>query len=379
MPLATAFTGQDALWMARALTLARHGTGLCSPNPMVGCVIIDSSGTLAGEGWHEFEKLDHAEVMALKAAGDRARGGTAYVTLEPCNHTGRTGPCSQALVDAGIARVVAATGDPNPLVSGAGFATLRRAGITVEVGLCQEEARAINEAFARWIVRQRPFVEMKVAMTLDGRIAPPPGVHHKREPFWITSEASRAAVQPLRWQADAVLTGVDTVIADDPQLTDRSAFPRRRKLLRVILDSELRIPLDSKIITQAQGDVLIYTVSDNITRRRDLEDRGIRVEVLPDEAGKVPLSKMLASLGEKNILRLLTETGSRLNSAFLNANLVDRIRIFWSPQLLGSDAVPAFRTLPTPIRLDRAELERYGNDFCVGALLHDPWPPDPAA
>jgi diaminohydroxyphosphoribosylaminopyrimidine deaminase/5-amino-6-(5-phosphoribosylamino)uracil reductase len=373
----TANHDQDALWMARALELARRGTGLCSPNPMVGCVILDSQGQLAGEGWHEFDKLDHAEVMALKAAGDRARGGTAYVTREPCNHTGRTGPCSQALIAAGIARVVAATGDPNPLVSGAGFATLRRAGVTVEVGLCQPQARAINEAFAAWIRHRRPFVEMKVAMTLDGRIAPPPGVHHKREPFWITSEASRAAVQPLRWQADAVLTGVDTVIADDPQLTDRSAFPRRRKLLRVILDSELRIPLDSKIITQAQGDVLIYTVSDNITRRRDLEERGIRVEVLPDEAGKVPLSKMLASLGEKGILRLLTETGSRLNTAFLNANLVDRIRIFWSPQLLGSDAVPAVRTLPTPIRLDRAELERYGNDFCVGALLLDPWPPEP--
>ena len=378
-PRMTASPEQDALWMARALDLARRGTSLCSPNPMVGCVILDSSGNLAGEGWHEFEKLDHAEVMALKAAGDRARGGTAYVTLEPCNHTGRTGPCSQALISAGIARLVAATGDPNPLVSGAGFSTLRRAGITVEVGLCQEEARAINEAFACWITQKRPFVDMKVAMTMDGRIAPPPGVHHKREPYWITSEASRAAVQPLRWQADAVLTGVDTVIADDPQLTDRSGTPRRRPLLRVILDSELRIPLDSKIITQAQGDVLIYTVSDNTARRRNLEDRGIRVEVLPAEAGKVPLAKMLASLGEKGILRLLTETGSRLNTAFLAANLVDRIRIFWSPQLLGSDAVPAFRTLPTPIRLDRAELERYGNDFCIGALLHDPWHADPGA
>ena len=209
-------------WMSRALELARNGISQCSPNPAVGCVILDSTGSLAGEGWHEYDKLDHAEVVAIRNAGDRTRGGTAYVTLEPCNHTGRTGPCTEALIAAGVARVVAATADPNPLVAGAGMARLRQAGIAVEVGVCQAEAQRLNEGFARWIVSRRPLVEMKVAMTLDGRIGPPPGKHLARQPYWITGEASRAAVQTMRWEADAVMTGVDTVIADDPMMTDRS-------------------------------------------------------------------------------------------------------------------------------------------------------------
>ena len=378
MPQPSGFTDTDARYMARALELARRGTALCSPNPIVGCVILDQDGNTAGEGWHQYDLRDHAEVIALTQAAGRSRGGTAYVTLEPCNHTGRTGPCSQALVSAGIARVVVATADPNPLVAGSGIATLRYAGVAVQVGLCQPEARSLNEGFARWIVHQRPFVEMKVAMTLDGRIAPPPGVHAKREPYWITSEPSRAAVQTLRWEADAVITGVDTVIADNPHLTDRSGAPRRRPLLRIILDSDLRMPLDSTLVSTAHDDVVIYTVSDNRTRKLELESHGIRVQVLPDDHGRVPLLKMLAHLGDQQILKVLTETGSRLNTALLNAGLVDRIKIFWSPQLLGSDAVPAFRTRPTPIRLDRSELERYGNDFCVTSLLHDPWPPTPA-
>ena len=378
MPQPSGFTDTDARFMARALDLARRGTALASPNPIVGCVIVDQDGNTAGEGWHQYDLRDHAEVVALTQAAGRSRGGTAYVTLEPCNHTGRTGPCSQALISAGLVRVVVATADPNPLVAGAGIATLRHAGISVEVGLCQAEARALNEAFARWIVHQRPFVEMKVAMTLDGRIAPPPGVHAKREPYWITSEPSRAAVQTLRWEADAVITGVDTVIADNPHLTDRSGLPRRRPLLRIILDSDLRMPLDSTLVSSANSDVVIYTVSDNRTRKLELESHGIRVEVLPDDRGHVPLLKMLAHLGDQQILKVLTETGSRRNTALLNSGLVDRLKIFWSPQLLGSDAVPAFRSLPTPIQLERAELERYGNDFCVTSLLHDPWPTRPA-
>jgi len=373
----------DQLWIGRALELARRGIGLCSPNPVVGCVILDAGGVLAGEGWHEYDRADHAEVVAICNAGGRARGGTAYVSLEPCNHTGRTGPCSEALIAAGVTRVVAATTDPNPLRAGGGLARLREAGIEVEVGLCEAEARRLNEGFARWIVARRPLVEMKVAMTLDGRIAPPPSVQSARRPFWITGEASRAAVQELRWEADAVLTGVDTAIADDPLMTDRSGKARRRPLLRVVLDSALRMPLDSKLVTTAQDDVVVFTVppqerdkhANELARKRmeELRERGVRVEVLAAEVARVPLGKLLDKLGSEGILTLLTETGTRLNTALLAAGLVDRVKIFCSPQILGSDAVPAFRGLGLPVRLEPAEVERYGNDLCVSALLRDPW------
>ena len=376
-------TERDTQWMQRALELGRRGIGLCSPNPRVGCLILNSEGELAGEGWHEYDKRDHAEIVALRAAGDRARGGTAYVTLEPCDHTGRTGPCSQALIAAGVVRVVAATTDPNPLVAGHGLERIRQAGITVEAGVCLAEARRLNEGFARWIVTRRPMVEMKVAMTIDGRIAPAPGVQAARQPYWITGEASREAVQPMRWMADAVVTGVDTVLADDPMMTDRSGRPRRRPLLRVILDSAMRMPIDSKLVNTAQEDVVIFTVSPDAPRIRELEARGVRVEVLPPEnpasprgvatPGRVPLGKVLQTLGAEGILTLLTETGTRLNTALLAAGLVDRLKIFCSPQIMGSDAVPAFRGIPSPVLLNPVEIERYGNDFSVSALLRDPW------
>jgi diaminohydroxyphosphoribosylaminopyrimidine deaminase/5-amino-6-(5-phosphoribosylamino)uracil reductase len=369
---------RDAYWMQRALELARRGIGLCSPNPVVGCVILDRAGQVVGEGWHEYDLLDHAEVVALREAwqhaGERVRGGTAYVTLEPCNHTGRTPPCTGALIDAGVARVVAATVDPNPNVAGHGSERLRAAGIDVTLGVCQAEARRLNEGFARWSQHKRPFVLMKVAMSLDGRIAPPAGQHLPREPFWITCEAARAAVQPLRWQADAALVGVDTVVADDPMLTDRSGLRRRRPLLRIVLDSALRMPLDSKMVATAQNDVVIYTVSNDEARAGELRQRGVRVEVLPAEAGRVPLGKVLDQLGQGGILTLLTETGTRLNTALLSAGLVDRVHLFVSPQIMGSDAVPAFRGMANFVRMADVEVERYGNDLGLCSLLRDPWP-----
>ena len=369
---------QDTYWMQRALDLARRGTALTSPNPAVGCVILDCAGQVVGEGWHEYELLDHAEVIALREAEqhakDRLRGGTAYVTLEPCNHTGRTGPCTEAFIAAGLKRVVAATVDPNPYVAGHGAERLRVAGIDVTIGVCQAEARRINEGFARWIQHQRPFVLMKVAMTLDGRIAPPPGQHTLHAPYWITSEAARRAVQPLRWQADAAMTGVDTVLTDDPLLTDRSGLRRRRPLLRVVLDSGLRMPLDCKMVSTANNDVVVFTVTKDEDRIAQLRDRGIRVEVLPPEAGRVPLSKVLDQLGKKGILTLITETGTRLNTAFLDAGLVDRVHLFVSPQIMGSDAVPAFRSMHNTIRMDEVEVERYGNDLGLCSLLRNPWP-----
>ena len=363
--------------MQRALELARRGIGLCSPNPVVGCVILDRNGQVCGEGWHEYELRDHAEVAALRQAvqraGERVRGGTAYVTLEPCNHTGRTPPCTQALVQAGIARVVAATADPNPNVAGGGCSALRSFGVDVALGICEDEARRLNEGFARWSQSKRPFVLMKVAMSLDGRIAPPAGFHKAREPFWISGEAARAAVQRLRGQADAVVTGVNTVLADDPLLTDRSGGRRRRPLLRVVLDSALRMPLDSKLAATAANDVLVFTVSRDEARIGALTARGVRVEALPAEAGRVPLERVLDHLGAEGILTLLTETGTRLNTAMLAAGLVDRMQLFVAPQIMGSDAVPAFRGMASFARLGNLEVERYGEDLGVSSLLNDPW------
>lgn len=373
---------QDIYWMQRALELARRGIGVSSPNPAVGCVILDRAGQVIGEGWHEYDLLDHAEVVALKEAKqhaltysreDRLRGGTAYVTLEPCNHTGRTGPCTQALIAAGLARVVAATGDPNPNVTGHGMEALRSACLETTIGVCEAEARRINEGFAKWIQHKRPFVLMKVAMTLDGRIGPQPGMHTAREPYWITSQASRAAVQPLRWQADAALTGVDTVLADDPMLTDRSGRRRRRPLLRVVLDSALRMPLDCKMVRDVQNDVVIFTVSKDEARINELRNRGVRVEILPAESGRVSLGKVLDQLGSEGILNLLTETGTRLNTALLADGLVDRVHLFVSPQIMGSDAVPAFKGIPKAIQMAEVEVERYGNDLGLCSLLRDPW------
>jgi len=384
-------TDQDTHWMHRALELARRGIAVASPNPAVGCVLLDRSGKLAGEGWHQYDLLDHAEVAALKAAGcpihsasfaewvgsdaaNRLKGGTAYVTLEPCNHTGRTPPCTQALISAGISRVVAATIDPNPAVAGHGMQTLQAAGIQTAIGPCQAEARRLNEGFACWSQHKRPLVLMKVAMTLDGRIAPSPGHHILREPYWITGAEARAAVQPLRWQADAVMVGVDTVLADDPMLTDRSGLRRRRPLQRIVLDSALRMPLVCKLVATAQNDVTVFTVSQDESLISALRSRGVRVELLPAEAGRVPLGRVLDKLGEEGILTLLTETGTRLNTALLAGNLVDRLHFFVSPQIMGSDAVPAFKGIASPIHMAQVEVERYGNDLGLSSLLKDPWP-----
>ena len=380
---------QDIYWMRRALELARRGIGLTSPNPAVGCVVLDCAGQVIGEGWHEYDLVDHAEVVALAEARqhavsagtkDRLKGGTAYVTLEPCNHTGRTGPCTEALIAAGLRRVVAATGDPNPTVAGHGMDRMRAAGIETTLGVCEAEARRINEGFARWIVSKRPLVLMKVAMTLDGRIAPPAGVHSGQvAPYWITCEAARAAVQPLRWQADAALTGVDTVLADDPLLTDRSGLRRRRPLLRVVLDSALRMPLKCKMVDTADNDVVVFTVSKDERRIGELRERGVRVEVLPPaggspaEAGRVPLGTVLDKLGAEGILTVLTETGTRLNTALLAGGLVDRVHLFVSPQIMGSDAVPAFKGMAQALRMGAVEVQRYENDLGLCSLLRDPW------
>jgi diaminohydroxyphosphoribosylaminopyrimidine deaminase / 5-amino-6-(5-phosphoribosylamino)uracil reductase len=221
-------------WMQCALALARQGVGLASPNPTVGCVIVREN-RIVGRGFHQYAQRDHAEVVALAEAGEAARGATAYVTLEPCSHYGRTGPCARTLIEAGVARVVAATGDPNPLVQGRGLAMLREAGVDVSVGLLATEARELNDAFAHFIRHHTPLVSLKIAATLDGAIAPPASTQRKRVSFPITGPASRARVQELRHAHDALVTGIGTVLADDPLLTDRSQHPRRRPLLRIVM------------------------------------------------------------------------------------------------------------------------------------------------
>src|SRR5271155_4454459 len=259
-------------FMEHALALARKGIGLASPNPMVGCILV-REGQIVGEGFHQYEWRDHAEVVALKSAGEKARGATMYVTLEPCNHTGRTGPCTEAIIAAGVQRLVAAMEDPNPVNSGRGFDRLRAAGIEVFTGAGEEEARHLNESFACWIRTKKPFVTLKSAMTLDGQLALPrernklrKRVRKKKRTNWITSEESRAEVHRMRHAADAVLTGIGTVKIDDPLLTDRSGLPRRRPLLRVILDWGLTISPHSRVVQSARNDVLIFTQQHPHTR-----------------------------------------------------------------------------------------------------------------
>src|SRR5271170_1672759 len=271
-------------FMEHALALARKGIGLASPNPMVGCILV-REGAIVGEGFHQYEWRDHAEVAALKSAGEKARGASLYVTLEPCNHTGRTGPCTEAIISAGVQRVVAAMDDPNPINSVGGFDRLRSAGIEVFTGVGEEEARNLNEAFAFWIRAKKPFVTLKSALTLDGQLALPPErskfrkrLSKQKHVNWISSEESRAEVHRLRHAADAVLTGIGTVKIDDPLLTDRSGLPRRKPLLRVILDWGLTISPHSRIVESAKNDVLVFTQQHANTRRiRGLEKTGVEV------------------------------------------------------------------------------------------------------
>src|SRR5580700_3374698 len=243
--------------MEHALGLARQAVGLASPNPPVGCVLI-KDGAIVGEGFHVYDKLDHAEIVALKQAGKHAHGATAYVTLEPCNHQGRTGPCTEALIAAGVSRVVAAMEDPNPETTGSGFARLRAAKIEVEAGVLEEAAQTLNESFACWITTNKPFVTLKSALTLDGQLALPRDRKSKK-PSWITSEESRAEVHRMRHASDALLTGIGTILADDPLLTDRSGLPRRKRLLRVILDSKLQLSPTSRIVKTSDDDLLVFT------------------------------------------------------------------------------------------------------------------------
>ncbi len=324
-------------FMEEALELARRGSGRTSPNPAVGAVLAQGD-QVVGRGFHTYAQVKHAEILALDEAGERARGATLYITLEPCSHQGRTPPCCDALVKAGVKRVVAAMQDPNPLVAGQGFGRLRDAGVAVEVASeYAGEAEQLNEAFVHSMRTGRPLVTLKAALTLDGKIAAP-----EDNTGWITSERARSHVQQVRHNSDAILTGIGTVLADDCLLTDRTGLERSRPLLRIVADSTLRIPLDSRMVSSAAGDVAIVTTSAaSPERRRALEYRGIRVLVLDGPGGRVDLQQLVEHLAREQYRSLMIESGSKLNWAALESGIVDKVFFYYAPKILGG-----LRSLP---------------------------------
>ncbi len=376
--------------MAQALDLARAGIGLASPNPYVGAVVTDASGNVAGTGTYTYAGVKHAEILALEAAGERARGGTLYINLEPHAHLGRTAPCTDALIKAGIRRVVASMPDPNPKVSGKGFEQLRAAGVQVAVGGLEEEARRLNDAFARFIRDGRPLVTLKAAMTLDGKIAPPPLEaleHHTGIPAggWVTSEVARAHVQELRHQHDALLVGAGTILADNPLLTDRSGRPRRRPLLRVVLDSRLRLPVESRLVqsvaAERKNDVLVFFASGDEQKKAELQKLGIRIEQVPgvEPDGRPDLTDILQRLGKLDITSVMIEGGATVNWAALAANAVDKVFLYYAPKILaGTGSIPfaagtGFRHMSQAAQVRNVRLHRFGEEFAVEGYVRDPY------
>ncbi|HLH08105.1 MAG TPA: bifunctional diaminohydroxyphosphoribosylaminopyrimidine deaminase/5-amino-6-(5-phosphoribosylamino)uracil reductase RibD [Terriglobales bacterium] len=383
-------TLQDEKFMRRALDLAREGIGLTSPNPAVGAVIVDAKGQVAGSDFHTYAGVKHAEVLAIEQAGERSRGATLYLNLEPCSHHGRTGPCAEAVIAAGIRRVFASIQDPNPEVSGRGFQRLREAGIDVHVGLEAEKAKQLNEAFAKYVRTKLPLVILKAGMTLDGKIAPPPEENAVSAPGaggssggWITSEEARTHVQQLRHASDAIMVGVGTVLADDPLLTDRTGLPRRRRLLRVILDSRLRLPLESKVAQSAADheDVLVFCSFPDEKRKAELQAHGIRVEQVPLAwpDGRPDMHRAMKRLGDLAITSVLVEGGAMVNWAVLEGRLVDKVFLYYAPKILaGTGSVPfaggrGFSNMQEAAYVKRFRLHRFGEDFAVEGYLRDPY------
>ena len=394
----------DTRYVQQALELASRGIALASPNPRVGAVLVSAEGKVVGRGTHTYDGIKHAEVLAIEAAGDRTQSATLYLNLEPCSHVGRTGPCADAIIAAGIKRVVVAMRDPNPLVAGRGLAKLQAAGIDVHEGLYEPEARKLNEAFAKYIRHKTPFVTLKTAMTLDGKIAPPPGDNPASGSMsslassggWITSEVARAHVHEMRHGSDAIMVGVGTIIADDPLLTDRTGLPRRRPLLRVILDSRLRLPLDSRVVRTANYDVIVFCCFAEEHKRQELEAHGIIVEQVPMrqplEDGTIPfpsgaaasngrpdLERVMAKLGEREITSLIIEGGAMVNWAALSAEIVDKIFFYYAPKIIaGTASIPlalgtGYRRMSEAAYVRSLTLHRFGEDFAVEGYLRDPY------
>ncbi len=359
----------DEEYMQRALELAQLAEGDTSPNPMVGCVIVDDEGNIVGEGYHHKAGEPHAEVNALTQAKNLAQGATAYVTLEPCAHYGRTGPCCVALARAGIKKVVVACTDPNPKVAGQGLAYLRLQGIEVVTGVCEKEALRLNERFFTWITKQRPFITLKYAMTLDGKIATATG-----DSKWITGEEARTMAHRLRRQHDAVLVGIGTVLADDPELTTR--LVRGKNPVRVVLDSNLRISLMAAVLNPA-AETLIFTGEDADVVKGEALSALPNVEVvrLPLTDGKLPITQVVQKLAERGITSLLVEGGSSVHGAFFDAGLADRVCAFIAPKLIGgAQALTPIGGAGTDLvetgwQLEEVEVKQLGSDIMLSGLV----------
>lgn len=359
-------------YMRQALDLAREGLARTSPNPMVGAVLVRDDRVVGG-AFHTWIGEAHAEVLALEAAGAQARGATLYINLEPCCHIGRTGPCVDELIRRGVAKVVAAMADPNPQVRGRGFERLRAAGVEVEIAAeYTAEAEKLNEPFVHFMRTGRPLVTLKAAVTLDGKIAAP-----EDNQGWITSEEAREHVQQLRHQSDAILTGIGTVLGDDCLLTDRTRLERSRPLLRIIADSQLRLPLGSRMVESARDDVLVVTTSAaRPERRQALEARGVKVVSLNGPGGRVDLRALVEHLGREKYLSLMIEAGSRLNWSVLDAGVADRIFFYYAPKILGGmQSLPVVggvgrRSRREAIRFRDVKLHRITEqEFAVEAYL----------
>jgi diaminohydroxyphosphoribosylaminopyrimidine deaminase/5-amino-6-(5-phosphoribosylamino)uracil reductase len=360
-----AFTAEDRDFMARALALAERGLFTTTPNPRVGCVIV-KDGRVVGEGWHERAGLAHAEAIALRQAGAAAAGADLYVTLEPCAHHGRTPPCSDAVVRAGLRRVVAALQDPNPLTAGKGFAALRAAGIVVEEGLLAAEAAALNVGFTARFTRGRPWVRVKVAASLDGKTALLNGASQ-----WITGAEARADGHAWRARSCVVMTGVGTLKDDDPQLTVR-AVATTRQPTRVLVDSQLSASPDAKIF--AAGRTLVFAAQRHEAKVAALQARNAEVVVLPDANGKVELEQMMRELARREINEVLVESGNKLNGSLLHAGVVDELLVYLAPSVLGDQArgmfgMPALTSLSERIDLELADVRQLGADLRIVARV----------
>lgn len=353
----------DIVATRRALELARKGVGLVSPNPLVGCVIVSKDGRILGEGAYVKDDVTHAEVIALMQAGSKARGGTAYVSLEPHAHHGKTPPCTEALISAGIKRVVCPIEDPNPLVSGKGFERLREAGVEVSTGLLAEDAARLNEKFICWHKKGRPFIHLKLAMSLDGRISLKSSVSTA-----LSGDAARARVQQLRHEHDAILVGSNTAVTDNPSLTDRSGLPRRRPLVRVILDNRLRLPLDSTLATTTDdAPTLVFTNNIDPQDVRPLQDKG--VDVIPVEGGARNIGGVLDELKRREIQSVLIEGGTEVAGAAIEARVVDKVTFICSPIIIGGREAPVAiggkgaASLADALRLRDIDVTRHGEDI----------------
>jgi len=360
----------DEAYLERALGLAERGRGLTSPNPLVGAVVV-AGGRILGEGFHEGPGLPHGEIVALEEAGDGARGATLYTTLEPCDHFGRTPPCTQSIVRAGVARVVSAMGDPNPVVDGRGFAALEAAAIEVRTGVLAQEAARQNEAYLKHVRTGLPFVTWKMAASLDGKVASRDGTSR-----WITGEAARADVHRLRAASDAILVGAGTALVDDPSLTVRDPGYRGRPPLRVLVDARGRVPETGDLFDQAARTMVATTGAAPRDRREAWRSRGAEVVEYEPEGGNVPLLQLLADLGKRDVQSVLLEGGPTLAWSMVEDRAVDKVVVYFAPKLIGGEAAPGvlggrgFAPIAQAVQLRVASFDRVGEDLKVEAHVH---------